>query len=80
MSNQLSGQTGPSPQCHRNHEKHDHYARQTNHSDQFPAYLGAQALRLLGSDTPTNRQTIFAKVEKYGANRVTGAANISALP
>jgi hypothetical protein len=74
MANQLSGQTGASPQCHRNHERHDHFAR-VKHSQQFLAYLAAQATRL-----STTSAIVFAKVEKYGANRVTHAANLAALP
>jgi hypothetical protein len=74
MTNQLSGQTGPSPRCYRNHERHDHYAR-VRHSQQFQAYLTAQATRL-GSDPAT----IFGKVEKYGATRVSAAPNLAAIP
>lgn len=74
MPNQLSGQTGASPQCHRNHERHDRFAR-TRHSHQFAAFLAAQATRL-GSTSAV----IFAKVEKYGATRVKGAPNLAAIP
>jgi hypothetical protein len=74
MPNQLSGQTGPSPQSHRNHERHDHFSR-VRHSQQFTAYLAAQATRL-----GTTSAVVFAKVEKYGATRVSGAPNLAALP
>jgi hypothetical protein len=74
MANQLSGQTGPSPQCHRNHERHDHFAR-VRHSQQFEAFLAAQATRLSSTS-----DVIFAKVEKYGADRVKAAANLAAIP
>lgn len=74
MANQLSGQTGASPQCHRNHERHDHFAR-VRHSQQFEAYLARQATRL-----GTTSAIVFAKVEKYGSTRVSGAPNLAALP
>lgn len=74
MANQLSGQTGPSPRCHRNHERHDKFARE-RHSKQFLAFLAAQATRLSSTSA-----VVFAKVEKYGADRVKAAANLAALP
>lgn len=74
MSNQLSGQTGPSPRCYQNHSRHDQYAR-VRHSKQELAYLQAEATRL--SSTPA---VIFAKLQKYGATRVSAAPNLAALP
>lgn len=76
MANQLSGQGGDSPLCHRNHMRHDRFAR-VRHSENFEAFLAAQATRLGGGSTSA---TIFAKVAKYGANRVKGAVNLAALP
>jgi len=74
MPNQLSGQSGHSPQCHENHKRHDKFAR-ARHTDQLAAFLAAQATRL-----GTTSAIVFAKLEKYGANRVKGAANLAALP
>jgi hypothetical protein len=74
MANQLSGQTGPSPRCHRNHERHDHFAR-VRHSPQFKAFLAAQATRLSSTSA-----VVFARVEKYGADRVRTAVNLAAIP
>ena len=75
MANQLSGQTGPSPKSNRNHSRHSVYARETNHSDQFPAFLARIATKLTSTSA-----VIFAKVKKYGAAQVNAATNISQLP
>lgn len=74
MANQLSGQTGPSPRCHKNHERHDRFAR-VRHSQQEIAFLAAQATRLSSTSA-----VIFAKVVKYGADRVKAAALLTDLP
>lgn len=74
MTNQLSGQTGPSPRCHQNHDRHDHIARK-RHSRQELAFLDAQATRL-----SSTRAVVFTKLQKYGADRVKAAANLAALP
>lgn len=74
MANQLSGQTGPSPREYDKHQRHAPFGRE-RHSQQALAFLTAQAARL--SSTPA---VIYAKLTKYGADRVKAATNISQLP
>lgn len=63
-----------SPLSHARRKRRAKSAR-LRHSKQFQAFLKAQATRL-SSDT----SVIFAKVEKYGADRVRAAANLAAIP
>jgi len=74
MANQLSGQTTPSPREYNKHQRHAPYAR-LRHSQQAIAFLAAQAARL-----SSTAATIYAKLTKYGADRVKAATNISQLP
>ena len=74
MANQLSGQTGASPQSHSQHKRHDSYSRD-RHSQQLNAWLAAQATRL-----SSTAAVIFAKLEKYPHERIEAATNISQLP
>jgi hypothetical protein len=73
MANQL-GALKVAPRCHLEHDRHDEFSRD-RHSKQLNAFLTEQALRL-----SSNAETIFLKVQKYGAERVKAATNISQLP
>jgi len=76
MANQLSGQTGATPRTYKAHMRHEKLSRD-RYSNQFAAFLAAQATRLAGGSTSAS---IFAKVVKYGAARVKAAANLAAIP
>ena len=74
MANQLSGQTGPSPREYDKHRRHDVDGRR-RHSQQLTAFLAAQATRL-----SSTAAVIEDKLDKYGADRVKAATNLSQLP
>ena len=74
MSNQLSGQTGPSPRCHRKHDRYATFARVKAGQDQFSAFLAAQATRL-----STTSSAIFTFLKKNTADRIKAAANTGSL-
>jgi len=75
MANQL-GSLKTAPRSYREHERHDSFVRSGDrHSKQFKTFLAAEATRLSSTSA-----TIFAKVEKYGVERVKAATNISQLP
>jgi hypothetical protein len=75
MANQLSGQSGPSPRCYSQHQRHRRFARVGNGANQFSAYLAAQATRLTSTSS-----AVFGKLSKYKAKTVTAAANLAAIP
>lgn len=75
MSNQLSGQSGPSPKCYTKHQRHRRFARIGIGANQFSAYLAAQATRLTSTSS-----VVFGKLNKYKAVTVTAAANLAAIP
>jgi hypothetical protein len=66
MANQLSGQTGPSPRCYSQHQRHRKFARVGSGADQFSAFLAAQATRLSSTST-----LIFGKLTTNTAARVS---------
>jgi hypothetical protein len=74
MANQLSGQTGNSPREYDKHRRHDIDGRR-RHSPQLTAFLAAQATRL-----SSTAAVIEDKLDKYGADRVKAATNLSQLP
>ena len=74
MANQLSGQTGPSPREYDKHRRHDIDGRR-RYSHQLTAFLAAQATRL-----SSTAAVIEDKLDKYGADRVKAATNLSQLP
>lgn len=74
MANQLSGQTGASAREYNKHQRHSNVAR-LRHSQQLAAFLAYQATRL-----SSTAAVVFAKVTKYGADRVKAAANLAAIP
>ena len=74
MTNQLSGQTGASPREYDRHRRHDVDGRR-RHSQQLAAFLAMEATRLSGTTTQVEHA-----LDKYGADRVKAATNISQLP
>jgi hypothetical protein len=74
MANQLSGQHGPSPREYDKHRRYDKDNR-VRHSLQAKAFLAAEATRL-----SSTAAVIEDKLDKYGADRVKAATNISQLP
>jgi len=72
MTNQLSGQGGPSP---REYNKHQRHPARNRHSQQALAFLAMEATRLAGTSAQVEKA-----LEKYGADRVKAATNISQLP
>lgn len=75
----VSGQTGPSPREYNSHQRYAKLARlrytsRANYG-QLGAFLDAQATRL-----SSTAAVVFAKVTKYGAEQVAGAANLAAIP
>ena len=80
MANQLSGQPGPSPICHRKHERHAAFGRlrvataSRIGQDHFVAFLNAQATRL-----STTATAIFTFLKKNTADRIRNATNTGQL-
>jgi hypothetical protein len=62
------------PREYTRHRRHDKDGRR-RHDDQQAAFLAAQATRL-----STTAETIENALDKYGADRVKKATNISQLP
>lgn len=75
MANQLSGETGATPNTYTKHQRHRKFARIGSGADQFSAFLTATATRLSSTSA-----VVFAKLTKYGAAAVKAATNISQLP
>jgi hypothetical protein len=73
MANQL-GSLKIAPREHAKHKRHSNVARR-RHAHQLGAFLAAQATRLSSTSA-----TVFAKLKKYGSDRVKAAANLAALP
>lgn len=74
MASNTSGQTGASSREYNGHQRHAKFAR-LRHDNQRLAYLVRIAAKLTSTTA-----VIFAKVTKYGAQRVGAATNISQLP
>lgn len=74
MANQLSGQGGASPREYNKHQRYSKLGR-LGHAQQLTAFLASIATKLTSTSA-----VIFAKVTKYGADRVKAATNISQLP
>lgn len=66
--------TRPSPRLDKRHQR---YSRTERHarSQQQNEFLRVQAARL-----STTTAVVFAKLNKYTAERITKAANLAALP
>lgn len=79
MPNQLSGQTGPSPQSHRKHVRHALFARD-RHSQQFLAFLAYLAAKFTANGTATTEAQAYALVELGGAIQCEAVANAGGLP
>lgn len=73
-STNRSGLTGSVPREYNEHQRHSEFARM-RHDNQRVAFLAQQATRL-----STTSAIVFAKVTKYGEDRVRAAANLAALP
>ncbi len=73
-SKDKSGQGGASPREYNKHQRHAPF-NELRHSQQALAFLAAQATRLSSTSA-----VIYAKLTKYGADRVKAAANLAALP
>jgi hypothetical protein len=67
-----SGQGGATP---REYNKHQRHPARDRHSQQALAFLAMEATRLSSTSA-----IIEARLEKYGADRVKAATNISQLP
>jgi len=66
--------TFASPQTHSQHQRRRRLGR-VRHSRQFEEFLTVQATRL-----STTTAVIFAKLDKYTADRIKVAANLAAIP
>lgn len=73
----VSGQPGPSPRENNSYQRHSLFAKRRHDvvSGQFGAFLSSIATKLTSTSA-----IIFAKVTKYGVDRVKAASNISQLP
>lgn len=73
-----SGQTGSSPRAYSRHQRHRKLSSlrtvPTIHSDQFSAFLAAQATRLASTST-----LIFGKLVKNTAARIKAATTFGSL-
>ncbi len=65
---------GTSPREYNKHQRHAPF-KELRHSQQALAFLAAQATRLSSTSA-----VIYAKLTKYGADRVKAATDISQLP
>lgn len=74
MPSNVSGQTGASPREYNLHQRYSSFAKR-RYDNQLAAYLAAQATRLSSTSA-----VIFAKVTKYGAQTVSAAASLAAIP
>lgn len=74
MANQL-GSTSVAPRAYSRHQRHRRFARLKIGADQFSAFLAAQATRLSSTSA-----VIFTKLQKYTADKIKSATNISQLP
>ncbi len=68
-----SGQGGATPREYNKHERHANSARQ-RHSQQAAAFLAVEATRLSGTTAQ-----VAAALDKYGADRIKAATDISQL-
>lgn len=70
-----SGQTGATPRTYARHQRYRKFARVLAGANQFSALLAAQATRLSSTSA-----VVFAKITKYGTDKVKAAVNLAALP